>query len=198
MTADNRGYDSERTMPQPITILLSGAPGAGKSTIQRRAPGYFRTRLGATAALGTDEIYTLVDPDWSMADETWHQIARDNCILLAKSFFQHGFRLVVIAGNALYTRSNVNEYLAALLPISAIYHFTLDAHLDAVVERVRARGDLDTHSPDWLASWLDQIRSHYAHWTQLIDTSDLTVEQTLDTIYTHIRLQHGRLTELID
>ena len=185
-------------MQQPITILISGAPGTGKSLIQRRAPGYFRARLGATAVLGTDEIYTLVDPDGSMADEGWQQIARDNCILLAKSFFQQEFRLVVIAGNALYTQAIVNQYLAALLPISAVYHFTLDARLDVVVERVRARGDLDEHPPDWLAGWLDHIRAHYAHWTQVIDTSDLSVEQTLDAIYTHIQRQEGRILDLLD
>ena len=185
-------------MSSPITILLSGASGAGKSTIQRRAPGYFRARLGATAALGTDDIYTLVDPDWSMADETWQQVARDNCILLAKSFFQHDFRLVVIAGNALYTKPIVNQYLAELLPVCAVYHFTLDARLDVVVERVRARGDLGQHPPDWLASWLDHIRAHYAHWTQVIDTSDLTVEGTLDLICRQILCQEGRIRDLLD
>jgi hypothetical protein len=166
--------------------------------VQRRAPGYFRARLGPTAALGTDEIYTIVDPDWSAADESWHRLARDNCILLTRNFFQRGFRLVVIAGNALYTKPIVNEYLAALLPISAVYHVTLDARLDVVVERVLARGDLDEHPPDWLARWLDHIRAHYADWTQVIDTSDLTPEETLDVMYARILRQEGRLVELLD
>src|SRR5262245_46100808 len=185
-------------MHDQITILLSGAPGTGKSTVQRRAPAYFRARLGAAAALGTDEIYVLVDPDWSKADETWHRIARDNCILLAKNFFKEGYKVVVLAGNALYTRPVVNLYLAELLPVSAVYHFTLDARLDTVVERVRARGDLAQHPPEWLAGWLNHVRAHYADWTQVIDTSELTPEATLHVLCAGIMSRNGRLRDLID
>jgi hypothetical protein len=87
--------------------------------------------------------------------------------------------------------------LAALLPVSAIYHFTLDAQLDVIVERVRRRGDLGQHPPEWLAAWLDHIRAHYAEWTQVIDTSTLTPEETLDRIEQHITHGHGRLSQPI-
>src|SRR5207249_4353076 len=148
-----------------VTILLSGAAGTGKSAIQRLTPSYFRERLGEAAAMGTDEIYTIVDPDWSQADEYWKQIARDNCILLARNLFSHGMRVVLIGGNDLYTEPVVNQFVAALLPVSAVFHFTLDAELEVVVQRVRQRGDLAVHTIEWLGGWLEHIRAHYDSWT---------------------------------
>ncbi len=180
-----------------MTILLSGAPGTGKSAVQRLAPGYFRDRFGEAASIGTDEIYTIVDPDWSQTNEHWKEIARDNCILLVRNLFLHGIRVVLIGGNDLYTQLVVNQFLAALLPTSAVFHFTLDAQLEVVVQRVGQRGDLPSHPAEWLAGWLDHIRTHYAAWTQVIDTSYLTPEETLEIIHRKVLQRDGELIDLI-
>jgi predicted kinase len=179
------------------TILLSGAPGTGKSTIQRLAPSYFRGRLGEAAAIGTDEIYTIVDPDWSQTNEYWKQMARDNCILLARNLFSQGVRVVLIGGNDLYTKQVVNVYLSALLPLSTVFHFTLDARLEVAVDRVARRGDLDAHPAEWLAEWLEHVREHISTWTQVVDTTYLTPEQTLELIYQKVSQRDGELTKLI-
>lgn len=183
---------------RPVTILLSGAPGTGKSAIQRLAPSYFRDRFGEAAAIGTDEIYTIVDPDWSQTSEHWKQIARDNCIVLARNLFSHGIRVALIGGNDLYTKPVVNQFLSALLPVSAVFHFTLDAQLEVVVQRVKQRGDLPAHPAEWLAGWLNHIRTHYASWTQVIDTSYLTPDRTLEIIYQKVLRREGELTDLIE
>ncbi len=47
----------------PLIMLLSGAPGTGKSTIQRHTPAYYRPLLGDTAAFGTDEVLSMIDPN---------------------------------------------------------------------------------------------------------------------------------------
>ena len=173
--------------PRPVTILLSGAPGTGKSTVQRRAPAYFRSRLGATAAFGTDEIHAMIDPDWMLPYEQRRaDFITQTCCHLAQQFFAADFRCVLIAGNALYTAETVEQYRQALTPFSYLYHITLDADLATLVERVRQRGDLTAHPPTWLAEWLAHIRGHYADWTHVIDTTNLSVEETLDVIYAQL------------
>ncbi|MDQ3704874.1 MAG: zeta toxin family protein [Chloroflexota bacterium] len=182
---------------RPVTVLLSGAPGTGKSTIQHLAPSYFRERIGEAASIGTDEIYTIVDPDWLQTNHYWKQIARDNCIILAKNLFAHGVQVVVIGGNDLYSRGVVNQYLAALLPVSAVLHFTLAAEIEAVVDRVDRRGDLNAHPAEWLSGWLQHVRKHVANWTRIIDTTHLTPEQTLEIIYQKVIERDGELKDLI-
>ena len=167
-----------------VTILLSGAPGTGKSTVQRRAPAYFRPRLGETAAFGTDEVHTMFDPDWELPySQQRADLVTDLCCTLAKQFFAADFRCVLIAGNALYSAETVQQYRQALTPISQLHHFTLDADLETIVTRVQQRGDLAVHPLAWLANWLTHIRIHYADWTQVIDTTQLSVEETLDEMY---------------
>lgn len=170
-------------MSQLHTILLSGAPGTGKSTVQRRAPAYLGTRLGNTAAFGTDEIHAMFDPDWALPySQARADLVTDLSCRLAKEFFAANFRCVMIAGNALYTAEAVQRYRAVLASVSQLHHFTLDAELATIVSRVRQRGDLSSHPPEWLADWLTHIRSNYADWTHVIDTTALTVEQILDEI----------------
>jgi len=167
-----------------VTILLSGAPGTGKTTVQSKAPAYFRPKLGNTAAFGTDEIYKMIDPEWTLPyDQGRADLVTAICCRVAKQFLEADFRCVLIAGNALYTAATVQLYRRELAPYSRFYHITLDADDATIVERVRRRGDLTAHPPAWLAEWLVHIRSHYADWTSVIDTTNLSVTETLDAIY---------------
>lgn len=177
-------------VPRRVTILLSGAPGTGKSAVQRRAPAYFRAQLGDTAAFGTDEIHAMIDPDWVLPyDQRRTDFITQLCCHLAQQFFAADFRGLLIAGNALYTTETVNLYQRALSPFSQLYHITLEADIATVVERVRQRGDLAAHPPGWLAEWLAHIRGHYADWTHVIDTSNLSIEQTLDAIAAQVTVR---------
>jgi len=180
-----------------MTILISGAPGTGKSTVQSRAPYFFRERQGETAAMSLDEFYRLFDPRWTTNNHDWWTMAMANCLAMAINLFNAGVRVVVIEGNALYTKESVNNVLRKLLPFSTVYHITLDAQLEVVTARIRERGDIDIHPPDWLAAYLDHIRSYYSDWTQVIDTSTLTPEDTLEAIARHIVNGDGRLTNML-
>ncbi len=70
-------------MSHARTILVSGAPGTGKSTVRHLAPHYFRQRYGETAAFDTDEFYTFFDPAWTMVDRGWWYLAVDACLSTA-------------------------------------------------------------------------------------------------------------------
>ncbi|MEZ4708484.1 MAG: hypothetical protein R3A44_14850 [Caldilineaceae bacterium] len=171
---------------QPIVILISGAPGTGKSTLGQHAPYYLRPRLGETAVLSADEFYRMFDPQWQANNRGWWQMAAQCCLHLTQYLLRQGVQVVLIEGNGLYTAESVIEVLHGVGARAAVYHFTLDAHIDAVTERVRQRGDLDMHPPQWLADWLAHIRSHYISWTHVIDTTGLTPEATLEIIVQHI------------
>jgi hypothetical protein len=184
-------------MDDRITLLLSGAPGTGKTTLQRLAPAYLRSRLGPTMAAGTDEMYTLTDPDWSFTGEDQARnsaLARKCCAAVALTGFRHGVRTAVIAGNALFEPGWVNEIIPELLPVSGVYHFTLDASVDTVVERVKDREAAYQHPPEWHDSWLAHVRTFVRDWTYVIDTGRLTPEEILDLIVGRVLRGQGRIT----
>lgn len=182
---------------QPRTILISGGIGTGKTTLRRAAPSHFRTRFGETAAIDLDDIYTLIDPEWTQENEEWGPISCNAAALLAQHFFLHSFQVVVLTGNGLYHPEVNNLFLKALLPHSQIFHFTLAPALEAVIARVRQRGDIEEHPPGMLADWLELVRSHCGLWTHVIDNTHLTPQETLDVIERRIRGQQNILSELI-
>ena len=176
-------YNQRMAAIPPTLLLLSGAPGAGKTTLQCLSPDVVRPLGGYCAAFGTDDVYQLVDPNWALVqEERCHTIARQNCLLLARSFFEQELRLVMIAGNALYHPDHYAQYQAALGAHCRVCHITLDARDEVVVERVRARGDLAQHPPAWLAEWLAHVRSFLGPWTTRINTSDQSPAETLQHI----------------
>ena len=184
-------------MPQPIAILISGAPGTGKSTLLTHAPYFFRAHIGETAGLSYDEFYRLFDPLWSTNNREWWRQAVELCLGVAASLLRDHVQVLLIESNGLYTKEDVNTALRVLLPLSSVYHITLDADLDVATARIAQRGDLNLHPPDWVGSWLEHIRSYYEDWTTVIDTSHLTPEQTLEQMYERIRHEEGRLVDLL-
>ncbi|MBV7328486.1 hypothetical protein KFU94_09540 [Chloroflexi bacterium TSY] len=182
---------------EPTTILISGGIGTGKTTLRLAAPQYFRTRFGETAAIDMDDIYMLIDPDWSQENEEWGPIACRACALLAQNFFEQSFKIVLLTGNGLYHPEVNNLFLEVLLPHSRVFHFTLEPELEILIARVRKRGDSESHPPDMLSSWLELVRSHRGQWTQVIDNTHLAPQETLEVIAHKIQDQQGSLTDLI-
>lgn len=164
---------------QQRTLIISGAPGTGKSTIRRHAPDFFQMRGEIAAAFDTDEFYSFFDPNWRGAHRTYWPLALESCLATAQFAFQRLVSTVLICSNGLYTPDAVNQVLTVLAHFGPVFHFTLEAALAVVVERVQQRGDIVQHPPDWLQGWQTHIRQYYAPWTTVIDTSALTPEQVL-------------------
>jgi adenylylsulfate kinase-like enzyme len=182
---------------QPICLLISGGPGTGKSTIAKLSTYFLRERIGETAALSTDEFYRMFDPHWTSTNRDWWRMAWEHCLSSARWLFQNGVRVVVIEGNGLYAREQVNRVLKAVGSLATVYHVTLEATLEVATERLRQRGDLDRHSPDFVSGWLEFIKNHHYSWTHVIDNSTQTTEETLEAIYQYITSAPGLPVELL-
>jgi len=182
---------------RPVCLLISGGSGTGKSTIALLSTYFFRERIGETAALSTDEFYRMFDPHWTANNRDWWRMAWEHCLSSARWLFKNGVRVVVMEGNGLYSREQVNCVLKALGSLATVYHVTLDATVEVATERVRQRGDLERHPPDFVSGWLEFIKQHHYSWTHVIDNSTQTTEQTLEEIFQYITSAPGLPTELL-
>jgi hypothetical protein len=182
------------------TVLLSGACGAGKTTAMRLIRRHFLPTLGETAVIDVDQVYTMVDPDYSIPfpeAESYWSLARRQCALLAHAYLSGGFGLVVIGGNSLYQKDRLNEILGALLAVSAVYHLTLDPDPEVIQRRIQARrSPLDAQkTPEWIDQHVRYMRAYYEPWTARIDNSALSPEETVQAIQRTILEDRGRLTQ---
>jgi adenylylsulfate kinase-like enzyme len=191
--ARTTGIDSVK----PICLLISGGAGTGKSTIAKLSTYFLRERIGETAALSTDEFYRMFDPHWTSTNRDWWRRAWEHCLASAKWLFQNGVRVVVMEGNGFYSREQVNDVLKAVDSLATVYHVTLAATLEVATERVRQRGDLERHPPDFVSGWLEFIKKHHYSWTHVIDNSTQTTEETLEEVFQHITTAPGLPTELL-
>ena len=124
-------------------------------------------------------------------------MAWELCLASARWLFQNGVRVVVMEGNGLYSREQVDCVLKDMDSLATVYHVTLDATLEVATERVRLRGDLERHPPDFVSGWLELIKKHHYSWTHVIDNSTQTIEETLEEIFQHITSSPGLPTELL-
>jgi hypothetical protein len=182
------------------TILLSGACGSGKTSAMRLMRHHLQPLLGKSAVIDVDLVYTMVDPDYSIpfpeAEANW-SLARRQCALLARSFFESGFEAVVIGGNSVYQKDRLNEILDTLLEFSEIYHVTLDPNPEEIKQRILSRSHLfdQTKTPEWIDGHVRYMMEYYEDWTARIDNSALSPGETVHAICDAVLSNQGRLFE---
>lgn len=165
----------------PRVVLIIGVPGAGKSTVARA----LAARFPRSACIEGDylqhglTVAGLVGPGQEPAAESRRQLELRwrNCAAVADNFVAEGFTVVV--EHAASDRYWVDLFTAALRsrPLSLI---VLAPQPEVALARDRARSEKQVAH---LFTHMDaELRRNLANTGWWLDTSQLTVEQTVDAI----------------
>lgn len=160
--------------------LISGIPGAGKSTVARRLAAAFERSAHIEGDLLQYMIRSgAVGPGGEPRDEEAAQIhlcVRHQC-LLARSFAEAAF--VPVIDYVIVDRARLEEYRGHL-PGFALRLVTLAPGADVALERDRLRPE-KTVAAAW--THLDAVMRRELHGIGLwIDSATLSVQETVDRI----------------
>jgi adenylylsulfate kinase-like enzyme len=172
-----------RGSPVTAAWLITGIPGAGKSTVARG----LACRLPCGAHVEGDLLQEmvvagLVYPGQEPVEESNRQMSlcvRNQC-LLARSFAEAGF--VPIMDYVVVTRARLDLYRQHLGNLD-LHFVVLNPRPDVVLGRDRAREEKHVaHRFLYLQEELVRELSGVGLW---IDSGELTAEETVDAIFEH-------------
>jgi gluconate kinase len=167
----------------PLVILIVGIPGSGKTTVARA----LSERFDAAACIEGDLVQShftvsgLVGPGDAPKEESDRQLRLRwrNCACLAANFWAAGFTAVV--EHAVGRRSWIDLFLAEVgdAPVSLI---VLAPTLDVALQRDQRRPDKQV--AERFTHMDAELRAELAGFGWWLDTSDLTVGETVERILT--------------
>lgn len=183
------------TASTPRVVLIIGVPGAGKSTVARALAEHFERSACIEGDLIQHELTVngLVPPGGEPVDEQGRQLALRwrNCADLADNFADEGFTVVV--EHAASTPDFVELFRDRLRtrPLSLI---VLAPRHEVTLERDAGRHKQVAQHFTWMDA---QMRQTLAGWGWWLDSSDLSVEQTVAAVLAH-GLEAGILEDPVD
>jgi broad-specificity NMP kinase len=163
---------------QRAIYLISGLPGAGKSSVSNRLAKRFERGVHIEADLVQQMIVAgSVWPEWEPREEAMRQfdLRRRNVSMLADSFFDAGFTPVI---DDIVIGSRIDEYVSGLRgrPLLVVM---LVPRPDVVRKREILR---KKHVFDKWAHLDDVMRRETARGGWRLDSSDMTADATVDAI----------------
>lgn len=181
----------------PITpiVLVTGPPGAGKSTVGRLVAEAFARSVFIEADIVRESIVGgFVQPGPDMfRDEGVQQFALQREIVVHWALRKAEAGYVPIVDDApIPPHGHFEQQYAGLLTLPHVWPIILRADADVVRERIRARrGQFD----DILVSVVDDALGHLDDLDQelwfTVDTTALSVEDAAAAIVTHVRGGEG-------
>ncbi|MCX4981009.1 AAA family ATPase [Streptomyces sp. NBC_00572] len=177
MTFEHITVDSPE--PAPGTVLLSGIPGSGKSTVAAA----LAARFARAAHIEVDGLQALIvsgchwpSPDGDREADRQILLRARNACLLADSFTAAGF--LPVLDDVVVRRSHL-DYYRAQAKTGPLYPVFLAPGPEKAWERNNARDKRLT--TDW--AFLDEaMRTELSDEGVWIDNAHLTVEETVDAV----------------
>jgi predicted kinase len=161
-------------------IIISGVPGAGKTTVARLLAARFDRAAHLEGDLVSFQFIVsgLVPPQGPPMDEANRQLElrRRNLCLLADSFADAGF--VPVIDDVVASPGVLDLYLA-LLRTRPLLLVQLTPTVDVIQRRDAGR---DKHVFDLWGHLHDDLHNRMSRVGLWLDTSDLTAHQTVDAI----------------
>ena len=166
----------------PFILMLTGVPGAGKSTISDT----LASTLPCCAHLQTDFFRKLIKggyaapKDWNEETEKQYQLARKNVCTVANNLVEAGF--AVIIDDTIWQRRLVEEYQRQLRGAPIIFAY-LKPSLHVAQQRNRER-TIWNIDPDLIQQSYQLYASEQIEEIAdiILDNSNQSVEQSVQTL----------------
>jgi adenylylsulfate kinase-like enzyme len=179
--------DSMRKQTLNTIIFITGAPGAGKSTIGRLIAEHFSKGL----LIQVDELRGMMVKGFASADGGWtedafqqFQLARSTTIYMAQLYASQGVDVVV--DDVCVPESFVEQY-ATLFENPAVHRVLLFPKIPALIKRIEKRAG------PWDKILIDRVPKIYSYLEPMtkdgwivLDSTEWTIEQTVHEVLSRI------------